>query len=675
MEYLAWNDILAAYFFKPEAAGRRVHLSVVSTIIENLAPSSLDARADFVSAIKTGPPWVTRQGICQKALQAMADWRRRNLQYPPYVGYLAFFVLAAGLEGEFAPHAYYPRLRTLLDESPAAGQFASFDRMLELWDNLERWANQDMHGNLGQFQADIAGGWINVGIPVAQVILSEQERERLHIIFAEAGLDTTSSPSDEQFATILIARGYHRLRPRTLQLLQSSSQGNAEVRDLLISTALDELREWDGEYDAGDDHEAQIYGALRLCAGRVDRVARRVHFTVRCKSSHDIPDEGIVLSLIGVSQQLKCLDYVLGWSSELTFENNGAALDATSLDWQAGSSGRAQDLEWRFRLPASEVRVFEDGGANSISGIVEVPRLLKERPFYLACNSASTTVIEEWGRSGCKDLVDLRIEAGLPAGWKLYQSSGAMSDALVRSRFPSLAFNSTIRLYFQNGVRSTGNQYFTFGLPEVIVDGDIGNASVFCGTTLLQPEENGRYTIPEPAIGTGRTSIEVRSGDSVLAKRSLFVSDYVPIFGSYEFAGDRFGRMIPNKNGQPFVAGAAAPSDALPYRGFFLPLPKDGGLRILIGRVPGQIVRVSSGARADGWHPVWAIVMHRRKGYAIFCGSDLKESAPIANGKGERRSIQDWKEVLWYWRKRIDPPAHDALKSLWLSYQEEARRL
>jgi hypothetical protein len=296
VQYLAWNDRLAAYFFKPEAVGKRVHLSVASSVIEDIGQSANDSRDDFVTAVKTGPPWVTRQGICQKALQSMTDWRRRNLQYPPYVGYLAFFVLAAGLEGDFAPHAYYPRLRTLLDEAPAAGQYPSFDRMLELWDDLERWANEDKRGELGQFQADIAGGWINVGIPVAQVILSEQERQRLHTIFAEAGLDPTSSPSDEQFAALLLARGHHRLRPRTLQLLQTPAQGNADIRDLLISTALEELREWDGQFIAEDGHEAQIYSTLRLC-GRVDRIGRRVQFAIRCKSSHDIPDEGIVLSL------------------------------------------------------------------------------------------------------------------------------------------------------------------------------------------------------------------------------------------------------------------------------------------------------------------------------------------------------------------------------------------
>jgi hypothetical protein len=674
VQYLAWNDRLAAYFFKPDAAGKRVHLSVVSSVIEDIGPSANDSRDDFVTAIKAGPPWVTRQGICQKALQSMVDWRRRDLQYPPYVGYLAFFVLAAGLEGDFAPHAYYPRLRTLLDEGPAAGQYPSFDRMLELWDDLERWANEDKLGELGQFQTDIAGGWINVGIPVAQVILSEQERQRLNTIFAEAGLDPTSSPSDEQFAALLLARGQHRLRPRTLQLLQTPTQGNADIRDLLVSTALEELREWDGQFIAEDGHEAQIYSTLRLC-GRVDRIGRRVQFAIRCKSSHDIPDEGIVLSLAGVSERLKCLDYVMGWSSELMLEGSGATLDPTRIDWLAGCSGRAEDLGWRFRLPASEVRVFEDGSANSIPGIVEVPRLQKDRPFYLTCNSNAVDAIEGWGKSGCKDFVDLGIQSGLPIGWRLYYSSGAVSDGLVRKRFPSLAFNSTVRVYFENGVRSTSNQYFTFGLPQLVVDGDILDAGVFCEATRLQAQQDGRYFIPDAAISPGRLSIEVKSEDSVLTRRSLFVSDHVPTSGGYDFAGDRFGRIRGHQNGVPFVAGAAAACTAPPYNGFFLSVPKSRKRRIFIGRVPGQIVSLGAGERPDGWDPVWAILMQRRNGSAIFCGSDLKNSAPMPRHLGERRSLQDWKQVLWHRRKRIDPPEHPVLKELWLSYQEEARKL
>jgi hypothetical protein len=674
MQYLAWNDLLVGYFFKPDAAGKRVRLCVTSSVIEELGRTTNSSLLDFVAAIKAGPPWVTRQGVCQKAFQAMSHWRNGQLPYPPYVGYLSFFVLAAGLDGDFAPHAYYPRLRALLDEAPATGQYPSFNRMLELWDDLERWANEDMHGDLGEFRADIAGGWINVGLPVAQVILTENERECLHTIFAEAGLDPTSSPSDEQFAALLLARGHHRLRPRTLQLLQDQA-GASEVRDLLISTALEELREWDGQFTADGNHKSQIYSTLRLC-GRLNRVARRVQFVLRCRSKHDIPEEGLVLRLVGQNAALRCLDYVMGWSTELTLDADGAVFDPARLDWSAGASGAAEDLGWRFRLPASDVRIFEDGGANAIPGIVEIARLPKQKPFYLTCHSRATEIIETWGRSHCQDFSDLGIESGLPAGWKLFHAAGATSDALIRERFPELAFNSTVRVYFEDGVRSSRNQYFSFGLPQLVVDGG-DSALVYCGETRLEAGEDGRYSIPDSIVRPGRLPIEVRYDEEVITRRSLFVCDEVPTPGSNSFKGDRFGRACQPKGDEAFVSGASTSSESPPYNVVFLPDVKDPrkhGKLIFIGRVPGQIAFLAAGEHPKGWDPVWAILLHRN-GTVTFCGDSLLNAAPMPGRVVDKRQVQEWKRVLWHRRKRIAAPQHEGLKRLWLSYQEEARNL
>lgn len=676
MHYLHWNDLIAAHFFKPENAGIRVHLSVGSSVIDDLAASANTSRDDFVAAIKVGPEWVTRtrQGICQKALQAMEGWRERDLEYPPYVGYLAFFVLAAGLEGDFAPHAYYPRLRTLLDEPPTTGQYPSFERMLELWDDLERWANIDKQGELGQFQAEIAGGWINVGIPVAQVILSETERQRLHVIFAEAGLDPAATPSDEQMASVLAEHGYHRLRPRTLQILEEHSNANAEIRGLLISAALEELREWDGEFDSEDGEQVQINGTLRLC-GRVDRIAQRVRFKIRCKSSHDIPDEGVVLSLAGVGGRLRFSDYLNGWSTELVHDGTGEAVDGATLDWGGGTSGRAEELEWRFRLPGAEVRIFEDGATASIPGIIEISRLQKDRPFYLACTSSVTDLIEEWGKSECAGFGDLGIRTGIPDGWKLYFSKGARSDALIRARFPSLAFNAAIRILFENGVRSSGSQYFTFGLPEISIDGDIGNCEVSCDGHQLIAGKDDRYTIPAEMRATGRLSIEVRSGEDILTRRSLFVSDEMSASARYECGADQFGRVFEGEDGRAFVSGAVGGSEVTTYEGFFLPVPPHRGRRIFIGRIPGQIISLGAGEHPEDWNPVWAIQMEGRRGSVAFCGKDLSDSHPEVNQNQPRRLLQDWKQILWYRRKRIEPPSNAALKKLWSEYQLEAQKL
>ena len=88
MDYLAWNNLIAEHFFRPEMAGRRVYLYVTEELLGEIGGgnSSVD---DFVEAVKVGPSGLTRQGLCQRALQTMQEWRSKGLAFPPHVAYLA----------------------------------------------------------------------------------------------------------------------------------------------------------------------------------------------------------------------------------------------------------------------------------------------------------------------------------------------------------------------------------------------------------------------------------------------------------------------------------------------------------------------------------------------------------------------------------------------------------
>lgn len=132
--YEKWNNSLAKHFFNEANVGRPVYLYVNDAVIATIGQSIGENPLHFVHAVAVGPPWVRRSGLCQRALKALEGWRTRKLEYPPYIGFLGLFVLAAGLDGDFAPHAYYPRLRTLLGAGNASGQLPSFHRMLELRD-------------------------------------------------------------------------------------------------------------------------------------------------------------------------------------------------------------------------------------------------------------------------------------------------------------------------------------------------------------------------------------------------------------------------------------------------------------------------------------------------------------------------------------------------------------
>ncbi len=76
MDYLDWNNRLANHFFNEEIAGREVLLYANKGIIDSIG-KDLGGTTDFIRAVKTGPPWVTRSGLCQKALQTYENWRTK----------------------------------------------------------------------------------------------------------------------------------------------------------------------------------------------------------------------------------------------------------------------------------------------------------------------------------------------------------------------------------------------------------------------------------------------------------------------------------------------------------------------------------------------------------------------------------------------------------------------
>ena len=85
---------LRPIFFRPDMADRRVFLAVTEDDIKNIGRASGVGQEDFLRAVRKGPPWTQSEyDICRKATLANKEWRERKLPYPPYIGFLAAFVL------------------------------------------------------------------------------------------------------------------------------------------------------------------------------------------------------------------------------------------------------------------------------------------------------------------------------------------------------------------------------------------------------------------------------------------------------------------------------------------------------------------------------------------------------------------------------------------------------
>jgi hypothetical protein len=673
--YLAWNNALAARFFRPEAAGQQVYLFVTEDAIEEVGRPLGGGVDDFIAALRAGPPGVTRTGHCQRALQVAERWRSRDTSYPPYLAYLGLFVLAGGHEGDFDPRSYYPRLWELLGE-PDAGTPPSFDRMQELWDDLERWSVRDRQGQLGIFEARIVSGKIHIGLPLGQTVLTEAERQVLPRIFADAGLDPDCPPSDRELRRALALHGRQLLRARTIRALEG---GTGSFEGALLDVVSDDFLDWDGTATGPPGTAAagqEVHAGLRLCLS-IDRVAGRARAVLRCRSRKPLPDDGLVVPALDGNGQITCTEFVPGWSSPLTRADTASELVPPSSAWRRGLTLRDVGHGWALRLRPARLRAFIDGAVDALPGVIEVPELPKRHPFLLAFAQADWPALQPWAESDCAGFKRLDLTSGLPPGWALAAIDEARTDVGARRADPELGFPDRRSLRLVGGIRgAAGNTFFPFAPPRLVLDGAEDGDSVFCNGLLLQeePSASGSYAVPPDMPTDARIGVEVRNRDEVVKRRSFYLVSGFPWQVDHPLVlFDRYGRR---SAGDHAIAGAAMPDFAV---GSLRPDPlRTPGLSpraqqvFFLGRSPGQIVDWPKEPLPEEWEPVWAVPFARR-GRALYCGTSLEAAVPFRERHANRKRAELWRRVLWRWRARVTRPQEPALKALWRQYQEAAR--
>lgn len=501
---------------------RRVHLYLTAHVIREIGKPSDAGMPDFLAAIRRGPLWVSNGNVCERAFQCVSGWRRRNLKYPPYLAYLGLFALAAGLKGDFAVNAYYPRLRKLLGEPPIAGTYHAFSSMRNLWEDLENWTQRDKGGTLGIFQARITSRFIHVGIPIAQTILTEEERLALPSIFADAAIDPASPPSEPLLFGALINYGGARLRPRTRKILEERSTSQDEF-EALMDAVLQELTEWDGTVILLDEQKTRksICGTARLWC-EFDEISQRMQLRLLCRSRHEFPEDGLLLKFVGESEQFQCDEFRDGWSTPLRSEYED--FDAAQVDWCSGIRLREVNRNWRFSLGASPVRLLVSGASEGLGGYIEAQRLTRSTPFLLLVRDDCEAIIQQWGREkGCVGLEQIEIQRGLPRSWSAYRAACAVDDATVRDAFPALSFPTTVQISFEGGVSVSPSTYFNFALPKVSVVGASPSAQLFCNGESLGSCSSSPFQISWKSNSDPKLSFEVKEHKQTISRRAIYL--------------------------------------------------------------------------------------------------------------------------------------------------------
>ena len=679
--YKLWNDALATRFFNEEMVGRNVHIYVNQDLLAEVGRTLANA-GRFRAAVAGHPQAVIFNGeqICHRAYNEFRSWRTRGSQFPSYIGYLCLFVLASGTDGDFASHAYYPRLWELMGYKGKTGPVPRFNQMWELWDDLESWSVYEKQGELGIFQSRSIGGFIHVGYPLSQAILIERERQALTHVFYEARLDPASShPAGEIAMALRGSTAKQELRPRTVRIAESPQD---EVHTALIDTVREELAAWDGRVTdpaLGISQQAETFAGLRIGI-ELNSVAGTVKSSIRCKLNHDYPEAGLLLD-----RGLLAEEDVYGWSRPITSVATGEIFDASELDWRTDVTMRCTSPDYRLRLKGYPVRIFINAITEGISGLVDTPTLPSGRSFYLCYPEAAWSSLERWATTQCQGFQDLNVTQGLPKSWRLARVEASISDEAVPTAFTTLTFQSGLRPLLAGGIRSgKGNNFFNFAPPSVVLVGGTSDTAVYCNEQLLSSQGTvGVYSLPEDLPIGCKINIEARSGQSNPAKQSLFLtSDFGLPTGEPEMLVDFAGRSITPCEAIASIAGVyikgqrtvLARSAAEDFEDLEFEIGRIQGF--LLGPRPGQIVSWPSEAFPSHWTPAWAVTKRRPKKWAaVFIGDILEQTSVESTVIPTHRKIKEWKELAWHRRKRILPPELPDQRKLWCQLQEVARRV
>jgi len=685
MEYLEWNDLIARHFFNEENAGKEILLYVNDEILREMGEKSNSGVDDFIQSVKKGPPWVSRSGFCQKALQAFDNWRGKRLEYPPYISYLACFVLAAGMHGDFDPRAYYPRLGKLLGEGDDIGGLPSFHKMILLWEDLEKWSVEDKHEELGRFVVRIRGGWRKVGLPLSQTIISKDEQRRLPVLFEAADLDPSAPPSPQVMLKLMRYYGDKVFEKRTLKVLNIKKEENIILQNKLIELVLDELEEWDGTVqleEAAEDHKKKeahrISSGLRIWL-RYDPVSEQVKTSLRLKTNRAYPDDGLIFKcqqFPGIS--FYCEEAYQGWSKSLKNEESGL-LDAATVDWIRGVRFEDQENNWRASLKGDKVRLFVSGKAEGLPGWVETNRLDRGIPFLISAFGIAKNKVSDWGKSSCDSFKELEV-SGLPPGWSLFKGLNA-SDSC--EGMDVLTISSSVRLLLRGGVKIRGgNTYLCTAPPLIVLENAAGEVSVTVNGKILRRERDDVHVwkLPSDTQPNEILRIEAKAGEEDELKKILRLEE-PSLSGSFDETPWRNikGRIISNGSNRTRIRGAVVETTGTENKPpSFTLRPGRSKRLILVGNIPGQVTEWPKDPFPSGWEPVWLIEKENRKKWKVSCCRKSLDSIPLPDmtvHPGNKRNVKKWKEYVWVRRKKIKIPEIPAIRQKWLEFSRVARNV
>lgn len=677
-EYIIWNNLIVDHFFNQDNANKEVILFLTEEVIENIGKEKGMGMKSFIQAIISGISGLnisTVERICEDALKLFQEWKDVRKGPPPYVGYLAFFSLVAATQyDEFALNAYYPKFWKLLGSQNKEGVPKRFQYMQELWYDLEQWTKYDKSEELGIFTVRIRGKMRHVGIPLFQSLCSNDELNNLPRMFEAAYLDPLDPPNPKVILELIIKNEERIFKNRTIKMLKDDSSESKVFREALLMLVLDRLEDWDYEipsliHENVPKNDHRLSAGLRICMN-IDIASRLAKCYLRFQSKKPIPEEGLIIRDSTNDEEYQCSGYINNWSSPLTKVGGHEIIDAKKMNWEKGGRFEDVDKKWIIWLRSSDVRVFKEG-IDGLRDWVEVQRIERNNRYLVACTSTLEEEIVSWGKKSVSSFRAVEIVEGLPKGWRLFECPNIIESC---KEIKQLTISNFTRVYIRRGIRSKGrNTYFSFALPNVVIEGKQGNERLIVNKyDRGVSNSNGEWHLSEYSLGVDLIHLEVLREGELLYNKYIRVESLglIPDINGTPWRNSR-GEISYNQNVEPLARGGCVIGiDEVQHFKDILPFQLSDKI-LIIGKVPGQVLEWPKEEIDVTWDPVWALIHVNKKIWEVhYVGNNMP--TPMMSDKSpweqDKKLLKLWKEVTYNRRKTTKKPRILILRKLWEEY-------
>jgi hypothetical protein len=545
------NDAIAEVIFNQDVAGLPVYLDIneeeVAAISAILGIDPSDFEKHLVEVVLKTPKSDSWKKVFKEFAWSAKKWAKHDnpMDVPPTLSLLAVLSKAAEVmasETDISGANYYRRLSSMFGctgkETDLGGKYR--EHAVELWDSLRQWLGA-WEGERGLSTVPIPKSsnpsgrdfkWA-IQMPISQARLRDADRQDLHRMFEQRGLDPVSNISIEVMSIFLdnwVTSPYSTQNLKKIWRIE-------DYRDSLASAAISELRMWTGRSSGVGEFGFR----LLLSANKSLRTGLRFgfNFEMRCNPTLTMRTVSIDMGG-GVFQESEVFGVARGRFrlSDPGFFEPGSLISRPMKmrvkDTELVASRKVrqvipmmQDEQHQF----IEVDTLSMDGVFGILMVSEVPGITSSK-----FKEQWESILNEIARPGWSVITpDDEGVNGLPEGWIFVRDVEVMtvrtSKAPIYMALNALLPQAVPSLQFSRGLRIPGQQerWLVSHLPELkasypsdeSITIGIANSNSDAIKEFALNQRAGIVSLSELNLSEGRYFLEMKISDGSIVGRKM----------------------------------------------------------------------------------------------------------------------------------------------------------